>query len=81
MTLSTQQAGALVKGAPAVAQKLVKLEVTRAFCIQGVRQEIGSVLEVPEGLAIELKAMAKAVAYVEKPAPARSVRPSKEKPE
>jgi hypothetical protein len=70
--ITTTNAAALVKGAAASPQpKVVKLEVTRPFCIAGVRQELGAALEVAEGLARELVSMGKAVRYVEKPAEAK----------
>lgn len=77
--LTTSQAGALVKGASAAKPKVVQLEVTRAFCIAGVRKAVGDVLEVSESLARELTSLGKATAYVEKPAPAKPARATKEK--
>lgn len=68
MALTTSQAGALVKSAPAAAPKVVKLEVARAFCIAGIRKEVGDVVEVSEPLARELTSIGKALAYVAKPA-------------
>lgn len=64
--IATSNAGALVKGAPASQAKLVKLTVTRAFCIAGVRQELGATVEVTEALGRELASMGKVIAYVEK---------------
>lgn len=66
--ISVANSGALVQGAPQSAPKVVKLEVARAFCIAGVRKEVGEIVEVPAPLAKELSAMGKAIAYVEKPA-------------
>ena len=45
--------------------------VTRAFCIAGLRQEVGSVVEVSDSLAIELAALGKA---------SRDVGPATEQP-
>lgn len=69
--INTANAAALVKGAAATPQKTVKVEVTRAFCIKGERQEVGAACEVPEGLARELVSAGKAVPFIEKPAAAR----------
>lgn len=38
---------------------LVKVKVTRAFCIEGERVEVGKVIEVEKALAIELSANGK----------------------
>lgn len=38
---------------------LVKVKVTRAFCIDGERVEVGKVIEVEKALAIELAASGK----------------------
>jgi hypothetical protein len=77
--ITTQEAGALVKGAPAAKPKVVKLTVTRAFCIAGARQEVGATVEVTEALGRELASMGKAIAYVEKPAEAKSAARGQEK--
>lgn len=79
MALTTSQAGALVKGAPAAKPKFVQLEVSRPFCIAGVRKEVGDVVEVSESLARELVSIGKAIAYVAKPAPAKPAAAPKEK--
>lgn len=50
--------------------------VTRAFCIAGLRQEVGSVVEVSDGLAIELVALGKASRDVV-PAPASEAPPKR----
>jgi hypothetical protein len=39
---------------------LTRIKVTRAFCIQGEPQKVGSVLEVEQRLAVELVSYAKA---------------------
>lgn len=66
--IATSNAAALVKGAAAPAARLVKVEVTRAFCMKGERVEVGATLEVPEALARELMSNGKVVPFVEKPA-------------
>ncbi len=68
--MATPHGAALVKGAASTPAKPVKLEVTRAFCMQGKRLEVGATLEVPGPLAGELITNGKARPYVEKPAPA-----------
>lgn len=70
--ISVENSGALVKGASQSAAQVVKLEVVRAFCIAGVRKDVGEVVEVPAPLAKELASLGKAIAYVEKPAPKRA---------
>lgn len=70
--ISVESSPALVKGAGQSAPKVVKLEVVRAFCIDGVRREVGDTVEVQAATARELAAMGKAIAYVEKPAPKRA---------
>jgi hypothetical protein len=65
--MTTKPGAALVKGAAPTAPKVVKLEVTRAFCMQGKRIEVGATLEVPGPLASELVTNGKATPYVEKP--------------
>jgi hypothetical protein len=37
-----------------------KLTVVRAFCIDGSRQEVGTVVEVSDALAVELVSLGKA---------------------
>ena len=49
----------------------MKLEVTRAFLIEGLRQEVTSIVEVPDNLGRELIHMGKA-----KAAPGETVEPS-----
>ena len=39
---------------------MIKVTVTRAFCLAGLRQEVGTVVEVTPALAAELVALAKA---------------------
>ncbi len=51
--------------------------VTRAFCIAGLRQEVGSVVEVSDGLAIELVALGKASRDVVPAPPAAPKRKAK----
>ena len=77
--ISVENSGALVKSASQSATKVVKLEVVRAFCIDGVRKEVGDTVEMQSATARELVAMGKAIAYVEKPAAPK--RAPKEKPE
>lgn len=81
MALTTAQGAALVKGAAPTPRKVVKVEVTRAFCVAGVRLDVGATLEVTEALAQELAGCGKAIPYVEKPAPARPVKGAKERTE
>ena len=56
------------------------IKVERAFCIGGVRQEIGTVLEVPERFGRELIVGAKAQA-VEAPPAVAPEEPEPEQPE
>lgn len=81
MALTTAQGAALVKGAAPTSPKVVKVEVTRAFCVSGVRLDVGATLEVSEAMARELASTGKAIPYVDKPAPARLAKGLKEKPE
>lgn len=46
---------------------LVKVKVTRAFCIDGERVEEGKVVEVEKALAVELAALGKAIEAPAKP--------------
>ena len=39
---------------------MTQVKVTRAFCLAGLRQEVGAVVEVSESLAAELVATGKA---------------------
>lgn len=77
--ISVENSAALVKGAAPAATAVVKLEVVRAFCIKGVRQEVGDTVEVQAATARELMAMGKAVAYVDKPAAATRAAPKERK--
>lgn len=55
----------------------MKVTVTRAFCLAGLRQEVGQVVEVTPALAAELVAYGKAsyeVAVVAEEAPKRKAR-------
>ena len=70
--IATTNAAALVKGAAAAAPKVTKVEVTRAFCMQGERFEIGAELELPDPLARQLVSDGKAVQCTEKPATVKS---------
>lgn len=45
---------------------LVKVKVTRAFCIDGERVEAGKVIEVEKALAIELSSSGKATEAIAK---------------
>lgn len=47
----------------------MKIEVVRAFCIHGEPVEVGSVHDLPDGVAKELIGMRKAIGHVEKAEP------------
>lgn len=69
---------------PATAEKTAQVEVVMAFGLKGVRQEIGSILTLPESLARELIGYRKVIRHVEpaepetQPAVTRARRKSKE---
>lgn len=69
--IKTAEGAALVKGVAPNQPKLVKVTVTRAFCMKGQRLESGAALEVPEVLARQLMSDGKAAPFIET-APAKS---------
>jgi hypothetical protein len=78
--ISTSSGAALVKGAAPNQTRLVKVEVTRAFCINGARREVGDVVEVHEVLARELASLGKASPCAEKLAAKPTAGAEKQKP-
>ena len=54
---------------PATAEKTAQVDVVMAFGLKGVRQEIGSILTLPESLARELIGYRKVIRHIEPAAP------------
>jgi hypothetical protein len=83
--LGTQGNAALVAGAsPGGVPAAVRCRVLRAFCLRGVRQEVGSELDLPRHIAMELRALGKvefapeAPPSAPEPTPVRSIDPAPE---
>ena len=73
----TASGSPLVAGTSASIMKTVTVKVTRAFLMKGVRQEVGTILEVDNVLAGELRSAGKAIA-AEKLAPKPEPKPEAE---